>query len=69
MRVFDCLFDFFTEVPLNFIMSEKNMQNKMNEHLSNTRLDIKAVLQRFEDMGVKIDRRFQRDFVKQTTDW
>lgn len=45
------------------------MQNKMDEHLSNTRLDIKSVLKKFEEMGVKIDRRFQRDFIKQTTDW
>lgn len=51
------------------IMSKKNVQTKMDEHLSNTRLDIKAALQRFEGIGWRIDRRFQRDFIQKTTDW
>lgn len=41
----------------------------MEEHLSNTRWDIRVALQRFQDYGVKIDRRFRRDFIKRTTDW
>lgn len=53
----------------DFMMSEKTTKLKMDEHLSNTRHQIKLVLHRFEDNGIKIDRRFQRDFIKQTTDW
>lgn len=57
-------------IPTSSIMiSEKRLQAKMDEHLSNTRIDIRTALQRFERHGVKIDRRFQRDFIKQTTDW
>ena len=55
--------------PPSLMMSEKRLQAKMEEHLSNTRIDIRTALQRFERYGVKIDRRFQRDFIKQTTDW
>lgn len=59
---------------INRIQGKKKMDDKLNqalmeEHLSNTKWDIKAALQRFEDTGIKIDRRFQRDFIKQTTDW
>lgn len=41
----------------------------MDEHITNTRYDTKAALQRFEQIGVRIDRRFQRDFIQKTTDW
>lgn len=50
-------------------MDEKKLEAKMEEHLSNTRWDIRVALQRFQDYGVKIDRRFRRDFIKRTTDW
>lgn len=50
-------------------MNDKLHQARMEEHLSNTKWDISAALQRFEDTGIKMDRRFQRDFIKQTTDW
>ncbi|XP_031636750.1 uncharacterized protein LOC116349467 [Contarinia nasturtii] len=49
-------------------MDDKIMQAKMDEHLSNTKWDIRAALQRFEETGIKIDRKFRRDFIKQTTD-
>lgn len=50
-------------------MDDKLTQARMDEHLSNTKWDIRAALQRFEETGVKIDRKFRRDFIKQTTDW
>lgn len=53
----------------NIVPPEKILRVKMDEHLSNTRIDIRTALQRFERHGIKIDRRFQRDFIKQTTDW
>lgn len=55
--------------PLSAMTSEEVLQTKMTDHLSNTRSDIRKALQRFERHGAKIDRRFQRDFIKQTTDW
>lgn len=55
--------------PLGTMATEKTFQDKMHDHLSLTRSDTRKALQRFERYGVKIDRRFQRDFIKQTTDW
>lgn len=51
------------------IMEEKFVQTKMEEHVTNTRWDIRVALKRFEEIGVKIDRRFRREFIKQTTEW
>lgn len=50
-------------------MIDTLMQAKMDEHLSNTKWDTRAALHRFEESGFKIDRRFRREFIKQTTDW
>ncbi|XP_055302508.1 uncharacterized protein LOC129568536 [Sitodiplosis mosellana] len=49
-------------------MDDKLLQARVYEHLSNTKWDLRAALQRFDETGVKIDRRFRRDFIKQTTD-
>lgn len=50
-------------------MDDKLLDMKMEEHLSNTRWDIRVALQRFEQIGVKIDRKFRREFIKKTNDW
>lgn len=50
-------------------MDDRLLQARVDEHLSNTKWDLRAVLQRFDENGVKMDRRFRRDFIKQTTDW
>lgn len=51
------------------MMADKMLQMAMDDHLVNTRFDIKNALERFIGSGIKIDRRFERDFIKQTTDW
>lgn len=62
-------FLFFLALKNKQTMEEFVLQSKMDEHLTNTKWDIRAALQRFEENGIKIDRRFRRDFIKQTTDW
>lgn len=50
-------------------MDDKLIRSQVDEHLSNTKWDLRAALQKFDEAGIKIDRRFRRDFIKQTTDW